>query len=188
MRRLFVLVFFILFSSTVFGQTFTWETATGTGTDPGATVSETVGGVTVTVSVNAAPSGGRYIQLINGGGYAGSSGNLAMASVTNIQSVKFTFSQAVNINSIYAVEASGDNGGTWTYTPTGGSNSTVIDNISAGTGHAVNLNWTGVTSFTVSKPTEYGGGGLAFDNMILRKRWQVRSADHRASPLRNQQD
>ncbi len=167
----FLIAILVVFVSGIFGvnaQTFTWETASGTGTEPGATVSETVSGITVTVSVTGTAQGGRYITIFDVddiGGYGGAESNIVLASVTNIESVTFTFSESTSVYNIYAVNGSADYGGTWTYTPTGGSNSTVVDNISAGTGQTVMLNWTNVTSFTVTKSEETSN--FAWDNLIL---------------------
>ncbi len=163
MKKL-LLALFLLLPFILFAQTFTWETATEIGEYQATIVQETVSDITVTVTT-ADAGGGRYIQILASGGYGGASGNVVMASVTNIQTITFTFSESVNILTIYAVNASGDYDGTWTFTPTGGSNSPVIDTISKATGQTVTLNWTNVTSFTVTKSEELSG--FAFDDLIL---------------------
>ncbi len=161
-KALLILLFFV--PTILLAQTFTWETATEIGEYQATIVQETVDGITVTVTTDDA-AGGCYIQTIASGGYGGASGDVVMASVTNIQTITFTFSESVNILTIYAVNASGDNSGIWTYTPTGGSNSPVIDTIAKATGQIVTLNWTNVTSFTVTKTEEQSG--FAFDDLIL---------------------
>ncbi len=163
MKKL-LLTLFLLLPFILFAQTFTWETATEIGESQATIVQETVSDITVTVTT-ADAGGGRYIQLFASAGFGGASGNVVMASVTNIQTITFTFSESVDILTIYAVNASGSYDGTWTYTPTGGSNSPVNDTIAKATGQTVTLNWTNVTSFTVTKSEELSG--FAFDDLIL---------------------
>ena len=140
-----------------YAQTFTWETAT----DNGATVSETVSGITVTVSTGDA--GG--ISVADVGGFGGSSGKMVYGTNTGLVSITLTFSTTVNILTVYAIE-SGGNPETWTYTPTGGTNSDVVDALTASEGHTVNLNWTGVTSFTVTTNIS-SNGDFGFDDIVL---------------------
>jgi hypothetical protein len=59
----------------------------------------------------------------------------------------------------------------YTFTPTGGSNSPVVQSLSGGFATA-NLNWTDVTSFTVTST----GSWFAFDNLYLSVSNDVLSA------------
>jgi hypothetical protein len=76
----------------------------------------------------------------------------------------FSFSSPVSVKSIYAIESSGASEVTWTYTPIGGSNTSVTDDISDGS-HVVNLNWDKVTSFTVT--TSNTESWFAFDDLVV---------------------
>ncbi|MFT4764322.1 MAG: hypothetical protein ACI9OH_001416 [Oleispira sp.] len=137
-------------------RTFDWET----GVDNGATATQTVSGVTATFTTsNSAAS------LIDGGGFGGSTANIVFTQYANEStSVTVAFSSAININSVFAFDADGAAGSTWTFTPTGGSNSNVVQAISSSTGSTVTLNWTGVTSFTVT--SSQGAETFGFDNIV----------------------
>ena len=133
---------------------FEFETAT----DNGDNVTETIDGITVTAQ------GGADFQLLFGGGYGGSSGDV-LYQPSNASSLTFTFSEAVNVDSILAMEGNGV-AVDYTFTPTGGSNSPVVASVPADDGINVALNWTGVTSFTVT--TSAGGGSsFTFDNLSV---------------------
>ena len=134
---------------------FTWETAEMVG----ETIQETVDLITVTVSGEPTEGEGG-IGIMNAGGAKGSSGIIVAASY-NVLEITFTFSDAVDISTIYALEGYFSGGSIlWVYTPTGGSNSIVYDNFDAGEGKTVTLNWTGVTSFTVTKYESLSGFGF----------------------------
>lgn len=118
-------------------------------------VSETIDGITVTVSNGS-------LNLRNIGGTDGSSGNVVISN--NLQSsITFSFNKPVMVSSILAL--SGNNIAIeYTFTPAGGNNSAVTKFLNEGDEVAtasVNLNWTYVTSFTVtSRLSLYG-----FDNL-----------------------
>ncbi|MDO5970040.1 hypothetical protein Q4Q35_09485, partial [Flavivirga aquimarina] len=81
-------------------------------------------------------------------------------------SLTFTFSEAVDVNSILPFNIFGQTID-YTFTPTGGSNSPVVVSITGGAAPGevpVDLNWTGVTSFTVSAP---GAAAFAFDDLSV---------------------
>ncbi len=118
-------------------------------------VSETIDGITVTVSNGS-------LNLRNIGGTDGSSGNVVISN--NLQSsITFSFNKPVMVSSILAL--SGNNIDIeYTFTPTGGNNSVVTKFLNEGDEVArasVNLNWAYITSFTVtSRLSLYG-----FDNL-----------------------
>ncbi|MDO5970038.1 T9SS type A sorting domain-containing protein, partial [Flavivirga aquimarina] len=81
-------------------------------------------------------------------------------------SLTFTFSEAVDVNSILPFNIFGQTID-YTFTPTGGSNSPVVVSITGGAAPGevpVDLNWTGVTSFAVSAP---GAAAFAFDDVSV---------------------
>jgi hypothetical protein len=134
---------------------FTFETAL----DNGDNITETVDGVGLTVNTVPLTTS---IKVLNGGGLGGSTDNLMYTSA-QVTSMTFTFDQAVDVTSILALEAVGGAGANWTFTPTGGSNSPVVAAIVTNQGTAVDLNWTGVTAFTVT--SDSGTAYFAFDNL-----------------------
>jgi hypothetical protein len=140
--------------STVGAQTvFGWETATENGDE----ITETIDGITVTLS------GDPDLQLFpDADGYGGTSGIVAL-TLNDATSVTFTFSEPVKVNSIIPIEAYGGNVD-YTFTPTGGSNSPVTASLILGETAPVNLNWVNVTSFTVTatEPSAFG-----FDNLSV---------------------
>ncbi|MDO5978214.1 T9SS type A sorting domain-containing protein [Flavivirga spongiicola] len=143
--------------------TFDWDTAP---IDTGATVTETIDGITLTVS--------DALDLTFGGlGDAlGTTGNVvvlvgtAPPSLPIDTSITFTFSEPVDFESIRAVDAAIFDGSDidFTFTPTGGSNTTEIVTITGGAA-TVNLNWTNVTSFTV----ESSGSWFVFDDLVITR-------------------
>lgn len=132
--------------------TFTFDNAP---TNNFEKISETIDGITVTVSNGS-------LNLRDIGGTDGSSGNVVISN--NLQSsITFSFNKPVMVSSILAL--SGNNFAIeYTFTPTEGNNSVVTKVLSEGDNVArasVNLNWTYVTSFTVtSRLSLYG-----FDNL-----------------------
>ncbi|HEX9826079.1 MAG TPA: T9SS type A sorting domain-containing protein [Flavobacteriaceae bacterium] len=154
----FLLIVLTLAFSSVSGQTvFDWDT---NAVDNGDNVTETIDGITVTFS------GGPDIALLNGQGSSGTSGLIVWHS-TKITSVTFTFDQPVNVNSILPIDAYGGSMD-YTFTPTGGANSAVVASIVGGvaTTGTVDLNWVGVTSFTVTA-SDSAGAGFGFDNLSV---------------------
>jgi len=134
---------------------FDFESATGTGT---STVTQTVSGVTMTAAIDA----GNWV-VTGGGNYAGTSGNVMVDSATHT-SETFSFSSAVDLTSFRLADQGIHNA--LVFTPTGGGNS-VVNATETSAGATISLNWTGVTSFTVTK----SGGGIftdvMYDNFIF---------------------
>ncbi len=140
-----LLPFFLMVVSIANSQNFGWETAT----DNGATVTETINGVTATVSNSSSD-----VQLRSDfNGFGGTSGNIVARQFTFVTTFyDFDFSAPVNIISIYVVEADGTQGpSNWVLTPTGGSNSAVVFPITDIQGKQVTVNWQGVTSFRLER-------------------------------------
>jgi hypothetical protein len=136
--------------------TFEWNTATDNGND----ITETLSGITVTFIGTNDPSSNLLIN--SPGGFCGSSGNVIWES-TLTTLVTFSFSQPVDITSILAMNGNGLSN-TYTFNPTGGCNAPVVTSIVNGCAPPVNLNWTNVTSFTVTTPTTNQFG---FDDLVL---------------------
>jgi hypothetical protein len=136
--------------------TFEWLTAT----DNGLTITETLNGITTTFT---GTNDGTSDMLINSpGGFCGSSNNVAW-EITLTTMVTFTFSETVDITSVLAMNGNALSN-TYTFTPIGGSNSPVVISVVSGCAPVVDLNWTNITSFTVSTPTTNQFG---FDDLIL---------------------
>ena len=135
--------------------TFNWDTDP---VDNGDNVTETISGITTTF-IGSSTAG-----FMNAGNYGGSSGNVVINSIDGAEtttSVTFNFSESVDVVSVLAIEGYG-NSMDFTFTPVGGSNQVVVASLVEGIAQ-VDLNWTGVTSFTVSS----SGSTFAFDNLIL---------------------
>ncbi|MFI0428769.1 T9SS type A sorting domain-containing protein [Mariniflexile sp. HMF6888] len=148
-----ILTLLTLSFNTVSSQTvFGWETAT----DNGATITETIDGITVTLS------GDPDLELYPGGDFGGTSGDVALTQNV-ITSLTFTFSQPVVVNSIIAIDGLGATNVDYTFTPTGGSNSPVTRTLTLGQAPPINLNWVNVTSFTVTST----GAKFGFDNLSI---------------------
>lgn len=155
----------ILGVSSLTAQTnFDWDNNT---TDNGTSIEQTENGITVIYTIETNDP-----VLGDFGGWGGTTGfALATGSNTNTTAT-FSFSTPTDITSIHAVQVSNlnPNAATWTFTPTGGSNSNVdkaipaYDNGGNG-GVTVDLNWTAVTEFTVtsSGPTVSFG----FDDLLI---------------------
>ncbi|HEX9826078.1 MAG TPA: T9SS type A sorting domain-containing protein [Flavobacteriaceae bacterium] len=144
-------------TSNTFPVVFDWDTAP---VDNGDNVTETIDGITATVS------GVPDLTFDNLGGTFGSSANVVISGggaggTTDATSITFSFNVPVNVVSILAMDGNGSSID-YTFTPTGGSNSPVVQSLSGGFATA-NLNWTDVTSFTVTST----GSWFAFDNLNL---------------------
>ncbi|WP_330444583.1 T9SS type A sorting domain-containing protein [Flavivirga abyssicola] len=126
--------------------------------DNGNTITETIDGITLTVS-------DIDISLHdNGSGVGGTTGNVALSSGLTT-SVTFSFDQAVTIKSIIPRDGFGTNENL-TFTPTGGDNLPKVVPLTGGAAGTVALNWIDVTSFTVSAP---GALEFLFDNLSIHR-------------------
>lgn len=155
----FLLVFFILSTQvqTINAQTtFEWITAVNNGNN----ITETIDGITATFTGTNDETSEMYIN--DPGGYGGSSNNVIW-ELTLTTSVSFNFSQPVDVASILALNGNGLSND-YTFIASGGNNDTVTVAIIDGFAPPVNLNWTNVTSFTVTAPiiNQFG-----FDNLII---------------------
>ncbi|NNC49908.1 MAG: T9SS type A sorting domain-containing protein [Flaviramulus sp.] len=147
-------ILFVFFISIVSNaQTiFEWET----GVQNDGNVTETIDGITVTAVYSD-------VILSDEGGFGGSTGNIIL-SLTPVSTATFSFTEAVIVNSILAL--SGNEFQTeadYTFTPTGGSNQVVVASLTNSAAQ-VTLNWTDVTSFTVTSAENYNYG---FDNLLI---------------------
>ncbi|OMP29841.1 T9SS type A sorting domain-containing protein [Mangrovimonas sp. DI 80] len=139
MKKLLLLFCFSAFGTTnTIGQTtFGWETAPS---GAAKTKSETIDGITITGSCRDG-----NVTLGSSSPHGGS-GKFFHSQYTN--STEFSFNTPVNLISIIAMSYS-DPDITYTFTPFGGDNTPVI--VTLDYHHAtVELNWEGVTSFTIS--------------------------------------
>jgi len=138
---------------------FDFETAAGNGT---TTVTQTVSGVTLTVTIN-----GDTWLVTPGGGQGGTSGNVIIDTGGNHTTETFSFSTAIDLTSFQLTDGN-TTGPNLVFTPTGGSGNSAVNATSTSAGATITTNWTGITSFTV---TQSGGGsgwtGPAFDTLIF---------------------
>jgi hypothetical protein len=132
---------------------FKWRTAVNNTTS----ITETIDGITATFNGNNPIL--RDVRLSTSA-YAGEGFDYVVGASTN-SSVTFSFSEPVDVLSIMT-----DNDGTLRnhiFTPTGGSNNIV--NTSRIISGKVNLNWSNITSFTVSTDNSY----FAFDDLRVKR-------------------
>ncbi|AWG20509.1 hypothetical protein FFWV33_02670 [Flavobacterium faecale] len=151
---LFCTFLFLSSLSTVKGQTYTFNMNVTPGNSPSKT--ETINGVTMTFAangVNVYSDDFSYLPNIDQNAVGCESGST---------SATFTFSSAINITSIVA--GLEDTGKILTFTPTGGSNSTVNQSINNFSASIVPLNWKGVTKITITAPSQ---AYFVFDKIIF---------------------
>ncbi|MGG8498023.1 hypothetical protein ACQY1Q_16560, partial [Tenacibaculum sp. TC6] len=135
---------------------FDWESSSGSGT-----ITQTVSGITASVTTSDSST-----IITNAGGFEGTSGNVIYTSSSSATSMTVTFNASVNITSVYAFTADSTSA-IWAFTPTGGSNSAIQSSIPGNTGTTVNLNWVGVTSFTITNTSGSTNPFFGIDNIIL---------------------
>jgi len=135
--------------------TFDWDTNS---TDNGDNITETIDGITATFT---GPTTNTTIEDV--GGFGGSSGNIILisSSSSTANEVTFSFSEPVDVTSILALEGTAANID-YTFTATGGTNSSITESLTGGVA-SVTLNWTEVTSFTVTST----GAWYGFDDLII---------------------
>ena len=135
--------------------TFDWDTNS---TDNGDNITETIDGITATFTGPTTDT-----TILNAGGFGGSSGNIVTITSTFLiaNEITFSFSEPVDVTSILALDGTRSDID-YTFTPTGGTNSPITESLTDGTA-SVTLNWTEVTSFTVTST----GAGFAFDDLII---------------------
>ncbi len=138
---------------------FDWTSNTA---DGGASVTQTVSGVTITIA-------GGNMDVTNGGGLAGSSGSVAFENSGYQGSFTISFSSAVNLTTMRVGRVSGHNSLDILYTVTDGSGNGQVTQSAANyaSGSDVTLNWTSVTSFTVAANGSLSGTSFSalFDNI-----------------------
>jgi hypothetical protein len=157
----FIIAFFII--ATLKAQTtFDWDATTAAPIDNGDNVTQTIDGITTTFTI----AGFNSVGVASGAAQDGSTGNVISSSIDSSEpstpstDLVFSFSEAVDITSIIAVTGPPI---TLTFTPTGGSNSAVVQ--TGYSGGTVNLNWTGVTSFIVTGSNAQFV--IGFDDLIV---------------------
>jgi hypothetical protein len=165
----FYVILFIIISciSNLQAQTiFDWESNI---TDNGSTIQQTLNGITATFTL-----GTNNPQIVNANGFAGTIDNIVSSRTNENTYATFTFSSPINITSIYAVEGISTNNidETWTFTPTGGNNSSVsviIPGYNQANSIGVNvfLNWTNASEIKVtsSGPDVW----FSFDNIVSQE-------------------
>ncbi len=133
--------------------TYDFEGAAGTET---STVTTTVSGVTLTVTDPYST-----FWLGDGGGFAGTSGTVLVGGRQTTNLTTFSFSSPVNLSTFrFACQSAVMN---YTFTPVGGSGNSAVNVTSSTAGADINVNWNGITSFTV---TENGDDGIFSDTLF----------------------
>lgn len=161
-----VLVLTLCFNP-VCGQTvFDWETVSIQDVNGDNHAFETIDGITVEVS---SPTNNISIDTEYGGAeYGGVTGNAILRQAYNTGPVTFTFSEPVDVHSILLLEWTVAANVDFTFSTTDGTNASHMVTTAAGTGIAsespVNLNWVGVTSFTV---TSASNASPLFDHLSV---------------------
>ena len=155
------LLFGLFLSLSINAQTtIEFESATSGDGTPSMTSTELPG---VTITFTAATGN---IDVPNAAGLGGSSGKVVYTSTGDLsQSMTVSFSAAVDIVSLQHFDPFDAFSETLTFTPTGGSNSLVTSTHPATGGATATLNWTGVTSFTITGSTL--AGHYAIDKLQL---------------------
>ncbi|WP_397363093.1 T9SS type A sorting domain-containing protein [Olleya sp. R77988] len=142
-----ITLLFVFSISTTAQTTFGFENTSASGANPNNQfeLQEIINGITM---YSDAYNGVSPVLLsINSlGGFGGSSGNVIRTNPAD--KTEFTFDQAVDVQSIIALN--GDDTANFTFTPIGGTNTSVVVPITGGSGQTVSLNWVGVTSFFVT--------------------------------------
>ena len=151
-----LLYLFLLISTLSYAQTFDWESVSFNGTNY---VRQNVAGVQAEVTNSS-----NTVEVLNGGGFAGSSMNIVTSS-GNVTSMNVAFNTPINIQSIYAFDGNASALDDWTFTPVGGTNSNVVQNIGGAMGVNVITNWTNVTSFTITSAN--GVDRFAIDDIVF---------------------
>lgn len=172
-----ILFFICLFSLPSFSQTFDWENAV----DNGDNVTQTVSGVTATVTTNIITSITDNITVLsfwnNGSGTSGKT--VFTPQFNNSNSITVTFSAPIDIATIYAFDADRITGTTWTFTPTGGSSTAFVQAIQNDMGTNVAVNWTAITSFTITSAQgndTFGIDDIAFATTLSIEDYDMRNA------------
>ena len=170
-----LLIIFISISTLNAQITFEWETAI----DNGDNVSETIDGITATLS------GLPDIDIVDCGGCFGSTNNLVVSQgTTDGTSVIFTFSEPINVNSILAIDGNG-NDIDYMFTPSGGNNDIVTASLISGS-ISVTLNWIDVTSITItSTGSLFGFDNLEIDNTLSIDNFTVENINIYPNPVEN---
>ncbi|AUC83474.1 T9SS type A sorting domain-containing protein [Lacinutrix sp. Bg11-31] len=152
-----LLLLFTLISTLSYAQTYTydWSSVSFNGS---ISVSQNVAGVQAECTNSS-----NTVEVLNGGGYAGSNGNI-ITSTGNVNSMTVTFSDPINVQSIFAFDGNGV-AGNWTFWPAGGTNSNVTQSIAASVGSTINVGWTNVTSFTITKSN--GVARFSIDDIVF---------------------
>lgn len=160
MKKIYTTYYFLLFSLISFSQTFDWENAT----DTGSGIVQTVSGITATFTSSYAPDDAK---LVDGNGFAGSSGNVVYTYQTDSgESATVTFSSPIDVTSLYTLAPNSFSGTrTYTFTPSGGNNASVNQDLNSFTGSTVTLNWTNVSSFTIT--SSIGDDSFGLDDIVF---------------------
>jgi hypothetical protein len=133
--------------------TFDFEGATGTNTD---TVTTTVSGVTLTATTDDTFHTS-YLRLYDAGGYAGTAGTILIGGDNATLIITFSFSSPINLSTFRFGSATTPRD--YIFTPIGGSGNSAVNVTSSTAGADINVNWNGITSFTLTQ----NGGGDFFD-------------------------
>lgn len=165
MKKITLLFAFMLFCFFYVNSQTVFNMDSGTAVDNGDNITETIDNITLTFT--GVDDEAQFYDFFN---LLGSTGNIAVSTRTPptiLTTVVFSFSEPVTVNSILAIESLSPDIN-YVFTPTGGTNLPVNANITANSA-IVNLNWTDVTSFTVTStvPMYFGFDDLSVTGSAL---------------------
>jgi len=153
----------LFFSTNLFAQA-EFDLTTVTDNTP-TSVSETLSGITMTVSTF---NSGTNNTLYQASSVFGTNGIAAHGSVSqNSEEMVISFDQAVDVSDI-VVNSTQFQSRTWTFTPTGGSNSVVTETNTFNGSTTVSLNFTDVTEITITSDFLFSNAEqMIFDKITI---------------------
>ncbi len=162
----FLLLFllFTIFSHQTYSQTYDLTAATTTSNTP-TSVSEILSGVTMTVQTKN--NSGNNITIATDPSFGTNQVAFHNSASTNTEEMIISFDAAVNVSSIRVISDI-THSRTWTFTPTGGSNTAVDETGTFATSTDVTLDFVGVTTITIT--SDFTGGlqeRMVFDQLTL---------------------
>ncbi|WP_157812225.1 Ig-like domain-containing protein [Polaribacter sp. ALD11] len=164
-KNVFLSLFFISFCLTTNSQTFDLTPATTTDNTP-TDVTETISGITMTIVTKN--SGANNTAIANVPAFGTNQIAFHNSGSTNTEEMIISFSIPVNVNTIRVISAQTIHSRTWTFTPTGGTNTAVNETNTFASSTDVALGFIGVNSITIT--SNFSGGNqeqIVFDQLTL---------------------
>ncbi|WP_439129650.1 hypothetical protein, partial [Polaribacter sp.] len=154
----------LTYSNQSFSQTFDLSTGTTTDNTP-TNVSETLSGITMTLA--AKNNGVDDTAILTNAAFGTNQVAFHQFSSQTADEMIISFNQAVNVDNIRVISTESHTR-TWTFTPTGGSNTTVTKTSSFSGGEIVTLNYTNITQITITTDSPFSASErMVFDYLTL---------------------